>query len=211
MIKGIISLSIFILIAIVAWWTISSNEKSNDLAQQASEEHYVVAYMNDFEMTAMDATGIPGFTLKGAHMERFNQTNETRIQQPVFQLLQADKQWEISADSAIVNDETETIQLNDNVVMQQLSTNNATNNATGNAASNATLETNPTDESARGKITIHTPNLLIHTRKQIAETRARVTVTQGNSKISSTGMVFNNISNEIELSSNVHGSIISND
>ena len=203
MIKGIISLGIFILIAIVAWWTISSNEKSNNLAQQASEDNYVVAYMNDFEMTAMDATGIPGFTLKGAHMERFNQTNETRIQQPVFQLLQPNKQWKISADSAIVNDKTETIQLNDNVVMQQLSTNNA--------ASNATLETNPTNESARGKITIHTPNLLIHTRKQIAETRARVTVTQGNSKISSTGMVFNNISNEIELSSNVHGSIISND
>ncbi len=199
MIKGIISLGIFILIAIVAWWTISSNEKSNNLAQQASEDNYVVAYMNDFEMTAMDATGIPGFTLKGAHMERFNQTNETRIQQPVFQLLQADKQWKISADSAIVNDETETIQLNDNVVMQQLSINNTT------------LDTNATNERARGKITIHTPNLLIHTRKQIAETRARVTVTQGNSKISSTGMVFNNISNEIELSSNVHGNIISND
>ena len=207
MIKGIISLGIFILIAIVAWWTISSNEKSNNLAQQTSEDNYVVAYMNDFEMTAMDATGVPGFTLKGAHMERFNQTNETRIQQPVFQLLQADKQWKISADSAIVNDETETIQLNDNVVMQQLSINNTTSDST----SNATLDTNATNERARGKITIHTPTLLIHTRKQIAETRARVTVTQGNSKISSTGMVFNNISNEIELSSNVHGNIISND
>lgn len=197
MLKGIISLGIFILLAIVAWWTISTNDKSNNLAQQASEENYVVAYMNDFEMTAMDATGTPGFTLKGTHMERFNHTNETRIQQPVFQLLQSDKQWKISADSAIVNDINETIQLNDNVVMQQLP---------------ATKETNMKSPEKTGpEITIRTPSLLIHTRKQIAETRARVTVTQGNSKISSTGMTFNNISNAIELSSNVRGSIISND
>lgn len=209
MLKGIISLGIFILIAVVAWWTISSNEKSNDLAQQANEEHYVVAYMNDFEMTAMDATGTPGFTLKGTHMERFNHTNETRIQQPVFQLLQSNKQWKISADSAIVNDENETIQLNDNVVMQQLPA--ALDKEHTNKRFAEEVNNVESPEQTGTEITIRTPSLLIHTKKQIAETKARVTVTHGSSKIFSTGMVFNNISNEIKLSSNVHGSIISND
>lgn len=197
MIKGIISLGIFILLAIVAWWTISNNEKSNDLALE-EKEHFVVAYMNDFEMTAMDASGTPGFTLKGSHMEKFNYTNETRIRQPVFQLLQAKKHWKISADSAIVNDENETIRLNNNVVMQQLATQTSTNKNKINVK-----QTEPTE----AEITIRTPTLLINTKKQIAETKAEVTITQGNSKIRSTGMIFNNLANEIELSSNVHGSI----
>ncbi len=185
MIKGVISLGIFILIAIVAWWTITSNENIGGQAKQANANHFVTAYMNDFEMTAMDATGSPGYTLKGEYMEKFNDSDETRIQQPVFQLLQTDKQWKISADSAIVHDKNETIQLNSNVIMQQ--------------------------QNVATEITIHTTDLLIHTRKQIAETEAIVSITQGNSKLSSNGMIFNNITNELELTSNVHGNIISND
>jgi len=185
MIKGGISLGIFILIGIVAWWTITSNDKAGDQAKQANADHFISAYMNDFEMTAMDATGVPSYTLTGAYMERFNNSDETRIQLPVFQLLQTNKQWKVSADSAIVHDKQETILLSNNVIMQQ--------------------------QNVATEITIHATHLLIHTKKQIAETKTQVNITQGNSKLSSNGMIFNNITNELKLTSNVHGNIISND
>jgi lipopolysaccharide export system protein LptC len=202
--KGIISLGVFIFLAIAAWWTITTYYNNDEQAQQTDEERFVVAYMNDFEMTAMDANGSPGYTLKGEYMERFNNSNETKIHRPIFQLLQPGKQWEISADSAIVNDKHETIQLSDNVVMRQQS--NAANNT-----NTESTDTENTDSKPKFTITIRTPNLLIRMRKQIAETQSMVTVTQGNSKLSSDGMIFNNITNELELSSNVHGSIIPND
>ncbi len=192
--KGIISLGVFTFLAIAAWWTITTYYNNDEQAQQTDEDRFVVAYMNDFEMTAMDTTGSPSYTLKGKHMEKYNNSNETKIEQPVFQLLQTGKQWKISADSAIVNNENETIQLHNNVVMQQQS-----------------ASTEKVNEKTQPEITIRAPNLLIHTRKQIAETQAMVTITHGSSQLSSNGMVFNNITNELELSSNVHGSIISND
>ena len=54
-------------------------------------------------------------------------------------------------------------------------------------------------------ITIRTQSMLIHTRTQIAETRAQVDITQGKSQLTSTGMIYNNITSELELSSSVSG------
>ena len=207
--KGIISLSIFIILAVVAWWTITTDYSLDNQPQQASTARFIEAYMNDFEMTVMDATGSPSYTLKGTHMEKFNDSDETNIQQPVFQLLQSATQWRISADSAIANDKHETIQLTNNVVMQQQ--NVAPKSLDANLGTDVITSKEIDSDSIKSAITIRTPNLLIHTKKQTAITQAPVIITQGRSKLNSNGMTYNNITSELELSSNVRGSLNPND
>jgi lipopolysaccharide export system protein LptC len=175
----LISLIVFIAVAFIAWWSTMSDFGDDDLLQQAQSKRYVEIFMNDFEMTAMDDNGAPVYILNGNRLERFNDSDETRIEQPVFHLLESDKQWRISADFALVNDKKETIQLKENVLMQQQNTEPA--------------------------VTIRTQNMLIHTKTQIAQTQAQVDITQGKSQLTSTGMIYNNMTSELELSSSVSG------
>jgi len=175
--KRIISFSIFIVIAIIAWWSVS--EDNSDKLQQAKTSRYVEIFMNDFELTSMNENGTPNYIINGQHLEKYNDSDITHIQQPVFRLLQQNGQWKINADNAIIDNNQETVLLKDNVVMQQQNTEPAT--------------------------TIRTQSLLIHTKTQIAKTQALVNITQGQSSINSNGMIFNNITSELELSSNVNG------
>jgi len=174
-----VSLSVFLVMAVIAWWTITNKYSDDSQLQLPESERYVDMYMNEFEMTAIDDSGGPSYVLTGSYLERYNDSDDTQIKQPVFQLLQAKKQWTVSADSAIVNDKDETIELQDNVVMQQ--------------------------QNIEPAVTIRTQNLLIHTRTQIAKTKALVNITRGKSRLNSNGMVLNNVTSELVLSSNVNG------
>jgi len=135
--------------------------------------------MNEFELTAMDETGNPDYTLNGSHLQRFNDSDKTEIKKPVIQFLQQKGHWKISADNAIINDKEETIQFDNNVVMQQ--------------------------QNIEPAITFRTQSLLLDTQTQIARTIEPVEIIQGISSIKSTGMIFNNMTHELELSSNVNG------
>lgn len=177
--KGLISLIVFIAVAIIVWWSITANYNDDDLLQQAQGSRYVEIFMNDFEMTAMNEGGTPAYILNGKHLERYNDSDDTKIELPVIQLLETGKQWIVSADFAVINDKRNTIQLSDNVIMQQ--------------------------QDIEPAITIRTQSMLIHTRTQIAETRAQVDITQGKSQLTSTGMIYNNMTSELELSSSVSG------
>ena len=66
-------------------------------------------------------------------------------------------------------------------------------------------------QNADPPVTIRTSNLLIDTRTQVAKTRARVDISNGLSQIESDGMIYNNISSDLELSSNVNGYYVPND
>ncbi len=177
--KRLISLVIFFTLAVIAWWSTTGNFADNNLFQPAKSNRYVEIFMNDFEMTAMNDSGTPAYTLNGKHLERYNDSDETRIEQPVFHLLDADKQWKVCADFALVNDKKNTIQLQNNVIMQQ--------------------------QNVEPAITIRTQKMLIHTKTQIAQTQAQVNITQGKSQLTSTGMIYNNITSELELLSSVSG------
>lgn len=200
--KRIITLIVFMAVAVIAWW--SSTDKYGDMQQpqQVAGDRYIEVFMNSFELTAMDESGSPAYILNGEHLQKYNNTDDTEIQQPVLQLLQLNNQsnnqgdaqesdgqnngqWKISANSAIINDKKETIQLEKNVVMQQ--------------------------QNIEPAVTIHTQNLLIHTKTQIAQTDAQVEIMQGKSHLKSKGMVYNNISSQLELTSNVSGHYLSYD
>ncbi len=177
--KRLIGLVVFFAVAVIAWWSTTGNFGEDNLFQAKQSKHYVEIFMNDFEMTAMNDAGTPAYKLKGAHLKRFNNSDDTRVEQPVFHLLDSDKQWIVHADFALLNDKKNTIQLENNVVMQQ--------------------------QNAEPAITIRTRRMLIHTKTQIAQTRAQVDITQGKSQLTSIGMIYNNKTSELELISSVSG------
>ena len=139
--KGPLSLIIFLFLAIIAWWSITEKHEEEQL-QQAKSKSYVEIFMDEFEITTMNENGLPIYILNGSHLQRYNDSDETEVQQPVFNLLQKNGQWKISADNAIINDKNETIQLNNNVIMQQ--------------------------QNIEPAITIRTQRLMICTKTQIA-------------------------------------------
>jgi LPS export ABC transporter protein LptC len=116
--KGPLSLIIFLFLAIIAWWSITEKHEEEQL-QQAKSKSYVEIFMNEFEITTMNENGSPNYILNGSYLQRYNDSDETEVQKPVFNLLQKNGQWKISADNAIINNKNETIQLNNNVIMQQ--------------------------------------------------------------------------------------------
>ncbi len=175
--KSFIRFSFFIIIAIIVWWSVSADFSASRQLQQTSNEPYVDIFMNEFELTAMNETGTPAYILSGLRLQQFNNSDDTEITQPVFHLLQKNAQWKISADNAILNNKEHTILLKNNVLMQQ--------------------------QNIEPAINIRTQNLLVFTQTQIAQTQAAVEITQGSSQIKSTGMIFNNITSELDLSANV--------
>lgn len=177
--KRLISLVVFFAVAVIAWWSTTGNFGKNNLFQPTPGKPYVEIFMNDFEMTAMNEDGAPSYTLNGKHLERYNNSNQTRVEQPVFHLLDSDKQWIVSASFALINNKKNTIQLEKNVVMQQ--------------------------QNTKPAVIIRSQHMLIHTKTQIAQTQTQVDITQGKSQLTSTGMIYNNKTSELELSSSVSG------
>lgn len=177
--KRLISLGIFVFMTIIVWWSITKNYNEENPIQPPQTAHYIEMFMNEFKMTVMDETGKPNYTMKGIYLKRYNDSDNSEVDQPLLQLLQEGNQWVVSAETALINDKNETIQLNTNVVMQQ--------------------------ENIEPAITIRTQNMLIHTKTQIAQTEALVEITQGESYVKSHGMIYNNITSDLELSSRVNG------
>ncbi len=175
--KGLISFSLFIIITIIVWWSITEDFSADHQLQQISDKPYLEFFMNEFELTAMDDSGTPAYILHGATLKQFNDSDDTQITQPVFHLLQADAQWVISADNAILNDKKNTILLNNNVFMQQ--------------------------QNVEPAVNIRTQSLLLHIQTQLAQTQTPVKITQGASQTKSDGMIFNNLTSQLELSPNV--------
>lgn len=176
--KPLISLVAFIAVAVIVWWTTSGN-LNNDSLQPSSDNRYLKAFMNNFEMVTMNEDGVPSYKLNGKRLKRYNNTDEAEIEFPVFHLLDTESPWVISADSALVNDKNNTVVLKNNVLMQQ--------------------------KNIEPAIAIRTQSLLIHTKTQVAQTQAQVTITQGKSQLTSNGMIYHHITSELELNANVSG------
>ncbi|HHJ34676.1 MAG TPA: LPS export ABC transporter periplasmic protein LptC [Gammaproteobacteria bacterium] len=177
--KRIIRFSIFLLLSIIVWWSITEYSDDDYRLQQASGTRYIEIFMDAFELTSMDDEGRPDYTLNGSYLQKFNDSDVTEIKKPVIHFLQQKGQWTISADFATIDNNTDIIQLETNVVMAQKNTEPA--------------------------ITFRTQNLQIDTKAQIARTDAPVEITQGISRIKSIGMTFDNMSQQLVLSADVNG------
>lgn len=182
--KRIVSYSAVLVVAIAVWWSTTEDINDDRLTQQATGQHYIEVFMNDFHLTSMDENGKPDFTLQGANLQQFKDSTDTEIKSPIFYLLQQDNQWKISADNATLNNDEKTILLSNNVIMRQLITKS---------------------QNIEPAAIIRTQSLLIDTKTKIAKTDAPVEITRGKSLMKSIGMVYNNDNNELELTSDVNG------
>ena len=183
--KHIINICIFLTIAVVVWWSITSKYSDSNSLQQATNTDYAEIFMNEFKMTSMAKDGRPSYILQGSHLRRANDSADAVIRQPVFQFFQKNNRWHISAKNAIINDKEETIQLKNDVIMQQ--------------------------KDIEPAITIRTQYLLIHTDTQVASTQVPIDIKHGKSHFTSNGMLFNNKTSVLDLSSQVKGRYSSHD
>jgi len=166
-----------IIIAFIGIWGVI--EAPEELPVVAREPHYVDAYAKDFTMLAMDERGQPYYTLTAELMEHFNDTGESEITEPVFNINRDNDVWVISARRGTIDDDNIWVTLNDDVVMLQKNTDNP--------------------------LKLTTSEMRYNTRTQIADSDKRVHITQGELSLKSNGMVFNNVTGNLELLAGVNG------
>lgn len=135
-------------------------------------------------MFSMDENGQPYYTLTADLMEHFNDTGESEISEPVFNIKSDEDAWVISARRGNIDDDNIWVTLNDEVVILQKNSDNP--------------------------LQLKTSKMRFNTKTQIAHSDKQVDITQGALSLKSNGMVFNNISGDLELLAGVNGIYVRN-
>ncbi len=169
-----------VIIALIGIWAVL--EAPEEAPEIAREPHFVDAYVRDFTMLSMDENGRPYYTLTADLMEHFNDTGEAEITAPVFNIDRDADAWVISARTGTIDDDNIWITLNNDVVMLQKNTSTP--------------------------MKLSTSMMRFNTRTQIANTDRKVSITQGELSLRSNGMVFNNLTGNLELLAGVNGTYV---
>ncbi|MBT8127662.1 MAG: LPS export ABC transporter periplasmic protein LptC [Gammaproteobacteria bacterium] len=144
-----------------------------------TDPHFVDAYIRDFTMVSMNENGKPIYTLSADLMERYNDTGESEITQPVFNINKDDQAWVITARHGLIDDDKIWVTLRDDVVMLQ--------------------------KDVITPLKLTTSKLRLNTQTQVADTDQKVDIIQGSMSIKSNGMEFNNLTGNLELLDGVKG------
>ena len=168
------------IIAMIGIWGVL--EAPDEAPPVEREPHFVDAFVRDFTLVSMNESGLPDYTLRADLMEHFNDTGESEITRPVFNINRQDNAWVISARSGIIDDDNVWVTLKDDVIMLQKNT--------------------PTP------VKLTTSKLRFNTKTQIADTDAKVDIKQGSLSVRSNGMKFNNITGSLELLAGVNGTYV---
>ena len=172
----------FIIIALIGIW--SALEDPEEASVAVKDTHFVDAYAKDFTMFAMNEHGYPYYTMTARLMEHFNDTGESEITQPVFNFNRDEKEWVISAKRGRIDEDNIWVTLKQDVVMLQQNTDNP--------------------------LQLKTSKMRFNTKTQIAHSDKQVDITQGELSLKSNGMIFNNISGNLELLAGVNGIYVKN-
>ena len=174
-------LTLIIIAAIGIWSVLDAPDEEPAVAK---EPHFVDAYARDFTMVSMNKHGRPYYTLTADLMEHYNDSGESEVTRPVFNINRDDDAWVISADNGRIDDDNTWVTLNNNVVM---------------------LQTNTSEP-----LQLKTSKMRFNTKTQVARTDKPVDITQGTLSLHSNGMVFNNITGNLELLAGVNGTYVKN-
>lgn len=174
-------LTLVIIAMIGVWAVLKAPEEAPVVAR---DPHYVDAYVKDFTMQSMDESGRPYYTLTAELMEHFNDTGESEITAPVFNIDRNKDTWIISAKHGTIDDDNIWVTLKDDVVMLQRNSDNP--------------------------LKLTTSKMRYNTRTQIANSDKRVDITQGKLSLRSNGMVYNNQTGNLELLAGVNGIYVKN-
>jgi len=181
-VKRLLTLSIFVIIALAFWGLQNFEEKKDDAIHDDADPHFVDLFMCDFTLTAMNENGQPGYTLQASYFEHYNDGSNSLIEKPVIHLLQANNSWIITAKTGELDNDNNLIILHDDVVMQQQQTD--------------------------FPVQVKTSQLEINTTSQIARSDQQVNITQREFKFESRGMILNNSTGELELLASVKGNYV---
>ncbi len=169
-----------VIIAFIGIWGVIKAPEEVPIVER--EPHYVDAYIKDFTMLTMDGHGLPYYTLTAEFLEHYNDTGESHVTAPVFDIDREDDAWVISARNGTIDDNNIWVTLNDDVVM---------------------LEKN-----SETPLRLKTSKMRFNTRTQIANSDRRVDITRGELVLQSNGMVYNNTSGVLELLAGVNGTYV---
>jgi len=171
-----------VIITLIGIWAVL--EAPDEAPTVERDPHFVDAYVKDFTLIAMNESGQPDYTLTANLMEHFNDTGESEITQPVFNINRDENSWVISARNGIIDDDNIWVTLKDDVVMLQ--------------------------KDKTPALKLETSKMRFNTKTQIASTDKQVDITQGTLSIKSNGMKFNNITGSLELLAGVNGTYVKN-
>lgn len=176
------TLATLVVIALIGIWAVI--QAPDEAPVVVREPHFVDMYVKDFTMVSMNEDGQPYYTLEAVLMEHFNDTGESEITEPVFNINRNDNAWVISARRGTIDDQNIWVTLNDNVVMLQKNTDNP--------------------------LELKTSKMRFNTKTQVANSNRPVDITQGTLSLKSNGMIFNNMTGKLELLAGVNGTYVKN-
>lgn len=166
-----------VIIALIGIWEVMEAPEEHRVVVR--DPHFVDIYAKNFIMQSMDENGRPFYTLTADSMEHFNDTGDSKITEPVFDINRNGDAWVISARRGIIDDDNTWVTLRDDVVMEQKNTDNP--------------------------VLLKTSKLRYNTRTQVADSDKRVDITQGELSLRSNGMIYNNLTGKLELLAGVNG------
>lgn len=168
----------FTAVVLLGLWSVFDTGKQEQ-ADIEPDPHFVDAFMRDFTMTQMDTEGKPGYVLRASYLEHYNDTDESVITNPLFNISDAETRWKISAMQGKIGRGGTWLVLNDDVVMQQTDT--------------------PVP------IRLETSRLRINTATLTADTDRPVKIHRDRQQITSHGMEYSSRSGILEFRSRVRG------
>lgn len=171
-----------IIIALIGIWSVL--EAPDEAPVVIKNPHFVDAYARDFTMLSLNKDGHPYYRLTAKLMEHFNDSGESEITQPVFNIDKDDSAWMISANNGNIDNDNTWVTLSNDVVMLQ--------------------------KNSDAPLQLKTSKMRFNTKTQIAHSDKRVVITQGALSLKSNGMVFNNKTGDLELLAGVNGIYVKN-
>lgn len=187
-IKSLFTFISLVLIALLIWWFQLVDNRTADLLGGDEEEHFVDAYMRDFKLTAMNAAGKPGYTLRANKFDHFNDRDIATLQRPVLHLLQANSTWILSSVNGEINDAQNRIVLYEKVVMLQLKS-----------------QDDAIDGDKPSAVRLRTERLNIDTTRQLATSNLLTEIDYKHLSLSSRGMRLDNLNGQLTLLAEVTG------
>lgn len=164
-------------VALVIW--LVSDEGGTILQEPVTRSAGIDAYMNQFTMRTMTEDGRPAMRISAARMEVDDEAQQAALRSPDIQIIDSSRQrWRITADDGAIDNLGKIVELNNNVEI-----------------------TNTDGEPLK----IETEQVLIEVDAQRITSEREVLMTMADTRLSSLGMVIDNLGGTLELLSDVRG------
>ncbi|MCW8955363.1 MAG: LPS export ABC transporter periplasmic protein LptC [Gammaproteobacteria bacterium] len=178
--KRTISLIIISALALLSWW-FQDIWKEAPIIQPKKDEHFPDYFMENFTLTNMDEKGQPSYILRATKMLHFSDNNSSELEQPRIHFLGEKGDWTVTAEQALILEDSNQIQLKTNVKLNR----------------NASAQQTP--------LAIDTEYLSINTLTEIVETHTLTQINSEGVSMTSTGLVYDNRNKILKLLSEVKG------